>query len=73
MVSRTAAALNATWAGVAFAASFAMVTTSMAAFNEERALSRSFGFWDLVAIIKLRGGCEKMARCGGHEEELGSQ
>ena len=72
MVRRTAAALNATWAGVAFVASFAMVTTSMAAFNKERTLSRPFGFWDLVAIAKLRGGCEKTVRCGGHEEELGS-
>ena len=73
MVSRTAAALNAAWAGVAFVASFATVTTPMAAFNKERAFFRPFGFWDLVAIVKARVGCEETLRCGGQEEELRSQ
>ena len=72
MARRTAAALNATWAGVAFAASFATAMTSMAAFNKERAFSRPFGFWDLVVIVESRGGCERAAGCVGHGEEFES-
>lgn len=72
MVSRTTAALNAIGAGVPLVASFAMVRTSMAAFNKVRAFSRPFGFWELVAIVDPLDGSEKTVRCVSHEEELES-
>jgi len=49
---------KAALAGVTSETSFARFTMSMAIFNEERALSRFLGCWDLVVIVATRGGRE---------------
>ena len=69
IVRRSLAELNALFVGAMVEASLARFMASMAAFNRERALSRSFGRWDLVAIGESQGGCEEAVRRAGHEEE----
>lgn len=56
---------KAALAGVMPNESFARLTPSIAAFKEERVVSRRFGRWGLVAMVKTRGSCEKTV---WHEE-----
>jgi hypothetical protein len=39
----------------------------MAVFSEERAPSRPFGLWDLVAMVERQGSCEKAVPREGRE------
>jgi len=57
-------------AGVMLETSFARFRASIAMFSEERAPSRPFGCWDLVAIIDVQGSWETVARREGCEEEF---
>jgi hypothetical protein len=59
MVKRTLADPKATWAGGIPQASFAMFKTWMKTSNAGG--TRSFGCWDVEAIVVARGGCEEGA------------
>ena len=69
VVRRFLAESSAALAGGMVEISSARLIASMAAFNEERALSRPFGRWDLVAMVETQGGCKKAVQRAGREEE----
>ena len=73
IVRRSLAEPNAFLIGAMVEAPLARFMASMAAFNRERALSRSFGRWELVVIGDTQGGCEEAVRRAGREEESGPQ
>jgi hypothetical protein len=50
---------KAALAGVMLKASFAIFMVSIAAFSEERVLSRRR--WDCGSMVEIRGGCRKTA------------
>ena len=50
---------NTAFAGEIQEISFARSRASMATFSAERKLSRPFGRWGLVSIVKIRFGLEK--------------
>ena len=71
MVRRMATEPKTALAGVMLESSLARFRASMAIFREERAESRPFGRWDLVAIVEIQRSGEKAGRCVRREEESG--
>lgn len=55
VVERTLVKPKAAFAGVIFEISLARLEHSMARFNVETTPSRSFGYWEPVAIVETRG------------------
>ena len=74
IVRITATEPKAALAGVMLSASFAMFIASIAAFKEDRVVSRPFCRWDFVSMVGIRGSYEKngsaRAGCEGRSRTL---
>jgi len=69
IVRRTPTEAKAVLACATLESSFARAMASIALFYEERAPSRSFGRWDLFAMVEIRGDYKEVVRRAGREEE----